>query len=153
MANTYSQIYLHVVFAVAYRHSLIEQSWEEALYKYISGIASHCGQKLLAIDGMPDHIHILLSIGPDCRISDLMRIIKCNSSRWVNETQLARSKFQWQNGYGAFSVSASRRDAVRNYIRGQKEHHAMETFCQEYTRVLNEHEIGFDERYVFKDPE
>ena len=146
-------MYLHVVFAVAHQESLIEQKWEEALFKYISGIASHCGQKLLAIDGMPDHIHILLSIGPDCKLSDLMRLMKCNSSRWVNENGLAHGKFQWQSGYGAFSVSTGRLDAVRNYIRGQKEHHAKETFHEEYIRVLNENGIGFDERYIFKNPE
>ena len=153
MTNTYCETYLHVVFAVKHRQALIDQSWEERLYKYISGITSQCGQKLLAINGMPDHIHILLSFGPDCKLSDLMRSIKSSSSKWVNENRLAQGKFQWQTGYGAFSVSTLSIDVVRNYIRGQKQHHSKKTFREEFIQALEDNDIEFDQRYIFHAPE
>lgn len=103
MANTYSQIYIQVVFAVYGRENLIDKSWREELYKYIAGIIRNEGQKLLAINGIADHIHILINLKPNASLSDVVKSIKANSSRWVNEKRFVRGKFQWQEGYGAFS--------------------------------------------------
>ncbi|MCE3229405.1 MAG: tpn [Bacteroidetes bacterium] len=103
MANTYSQIYIQIVFAVRKRNSLIHPSWENELYKYITGIIQNKGQKLIAINGMPDHIHILIGMKPTCCLSDLVREIKKSSNEYVKENGFTKTQFQWQEGFGAFS--------------------------------------------------
>src|SRR5919206_1046361 len=103
MANTYTQIYIQVVFAVSGRLSLIRHEYKEEIYKYITGIARNDGHKLIAINGMPDHVHILLGLKPEMALSDLVRDIKSNSTKFINERRLAQGKFCWQEGYGAFS--------------------------------------------------
>ena len=105
MANTYSQIYIHVVFAVKGRESSISNKFKDELYKYICGIVTNNHQKVYAINGMPDHLHILISIKPNCLLSDLVRDIKANSSKWINQKKIILGKFQWQEGFGSFSVS------------------------------------------------
>ncbi len=121
MAGTFSQIYIQVVFAVADRESLISQEWEEELYKYITGVIRNKKQKLLAINGMPDHVHILIGMKPSCCLSDLVREIKKASNDFVSRKKLSKFKFQWQEGYGAFSYSHSHLDNVIGYIQRQKD--------------------------------
>jgi REP element-mobilizing transposase RayT len=149
MANTFSQIYIHTVFAIRGRENLIHV-WKDELYKYICGIVNGNNQKVYAINGMPDHIHLLLSIKPDCKLSDLMRDIKASSSKWVNTKKFVRGKFQWQEGFGAFSCSQSQVDIVIAYIDNQEKHHSKKSFRQEYIELLHKFQIAYDEKYVFE---
>jgi REP element-mobilizing transposase RayT len=150
MAGTYSQIYLQVVFAVKGRENLIAPSWKEALHKYISGIVTAKEQKSIIVNGMPDHIHAFVGLKPSMRISDLVRDMKNNSSKFINESGFIRSRFSWQEGYGVFSYSRSHIDRVYNYILNQEERHRKKTFQREYLDFLREHDIDFNEKYVFE---
>lgn len=150
MAGTFSQIYIQIVFAVKFRRNLILPEWEDELYKYVTGILSRKNQKLLAINGMPDHIHILISMRPVCSLSELVREIKKSSTEFVNQRKLTPVKFQWQEGYGAFSYSQSALDHVIKYIRNQKEHHRTKNFQQEYMDFIKQFQIDCDERYLFE---
>lgn len=151
MANTYTQIHVQFVFAVKYRDSLITPLLKEELYQYISGIIKHHKHKLLAINGMSDHIHIFIGMRPTQSISDLMQDIKGSSSKWINEKKFLKVKFEWQEGYGAFSYSKSQVDNVINYIKNQEQHHKKESFRNEYLNFLNRFEVEYDEKYIFKD--
>lgn len=148
--STYSQIYIHVVFAVKGRESLIHYSWEEELYKYISGIVKNKEQKMLAINGMPDHIHFLIGMKPSCCLSDLIREIKKSSNDFIREKKFCKHKFQWQEGYGAFSYSNSSINSVIEYIQNQKDHHKKKTFRDEYIDFLTKFEIEFKSEYLFQ---
>ena len=148
--STYSNIYIQVVFAVKGRGSLIQHSWEEELYKYISGIVNNKEQKMLAINGMPDHIHFLIGMKPSCCLSDLVREIKKSSNEFINERKFTKLKFQWQDGYGAFSYSHSNLDKVIGYIEKQKEHHKKKTFKDEYIEFLTKFKIDFKSEYLFE---
>jgi REP element-mobilizing transposase RayT len=149
MSSTFSQIYIQIVFAVKFRESLIQNSWEEELYKYISGIITNKGQKLLAINGMPNHIHILIGMKPTCCLSDLVREIKKSSNEFIKEKKFVNGRFQWQEGFGAFSYSHSNLDNVIKYIRTQKEHHENKTFKEEYIEFLNKFEVDYKDAYLF----
>ncbi len=149
MANTFSQIYIHAVFAVKGRENLIHK-WKDELHKYICGIVNGNQQKVYAINGMPDHIHILISIKPDCNLSDLMRDIKASSSKWINTKDFVKGKFQWQEGFGAFSVSQSQLDKVIAYIDNQEKHHSKVSFKQEYIELLKKYQVEYNEKYVFE---
>ena len=149
MSSTFSQIYIQVVFAVKGRQSLIHSSWEEELYKYITGIVNNKKQKLLAINGTNNHIHILIGLKPSCRLSDLVREIKKSSNTFIKEKRFTRYKFEWQEGYGAFSYSHSALDNVIAYINNQKEHHRKRTFKEEYLDFLKKFEIEFKDEYLF----
>ncbi len=149
MAGTFSQIYIQVVFAVKGRQSLILPQWDEELYKYISGIVKNKEQKLLAINGMPDHIHILIGMKPSCCLSDLVREIKKSSNEFVNEKRFCKSKFSWQEGFGAFSYSYSALDNVIAYIQNQKEHHKKQLFKDEYKEFLDKFQIEHKDEYLF----
>jgi REP element-mobilizing transposase RayT len=149
MSSTYSQIYIQVVFAVKGRQSLIQQSWEEELYKYITGIIQNKGQKMLAINGMPDHIHIFIGLKPSCCLSDLVREIKKASNIFINEKKFCPFKFEWQEGYGAFSYSHSALDNVIGYIANQKEHHRKKSFKEEYVDFLKKFDVDYKEEYLF----
>lgn len=149
MANTFSQIYIQVVFAVKGRDSLIHSSWEEELYKYIAGIIRNKGQKLLAINGTPDHIHFLVGIKPSCCLSDLIREIKKSSNGFISEKKLTKFNFNWQEGYGAFSYSYSDIENVIKYIMMQKEHHKDRSFKEEYLELLRKFEIEHQPEYLF----
>ncbi|OXA75828.1 REP element-mobilizing transposase RayT [Flavobacterium aquidurense] len=149
MANTYSQIYIHIVFAVKGMQSLISENWKEEVYKYITGITTNKGQKLIAINGMPDHIHILIGLKPDKSISDLVREIKSNSSKFINDKKWINGKFEWQNGFGAFSYSHSQISNVINYIQRQEEHHQTKTFKEEYIEFLKLFNVEFKDEYLF----
>lgn len=149
MANTYSQIYIQVVFAVQQRASLIRPEWRDELFKYISGIINNKGQKLIAIGGVADHIHILLGIKPTTALSELVRDIKANSSAFVNEKRLTKGKFSWQEGFGAFSYSRSQIDTVAKYVRNQEAHHSTRSFREAYRELLERFDVDYDERYLF----
>jgi len=147
--STYSQIYLQIVFAVKYRQALIQSNWEEQLYRYITGIVQKKGQKMLAINGTNNHIHIFINIKPSCCIADLVREIKKASTAFINENKLTPCKFQWQEGYGVFSYSHSHIDKVAKYVMNQKEHHKKKTFKEEYTALLKKFDVMFEEKYLF----
>ena len=149
MANTFSQIYIHAVFAVKSRENLINNNWKDELYKYICGIVNNNQQKVYAINGVPDHVHILVSIKPNLLLSDLIRDIKSSSSKWINSKQLVKRKFYWQEGFGSFSVSQSQLDKVIGYIDNQEVHHQKLSFKKEYIGLLESYKIVYDEKYIF----
>lgn len=151
MANTYSQLYFHIVFAVKGRANLIKTHWKDELYKYISGIITNKDQKLMIINGMPNHLHLLISTKPNCNLSDLVRDIKTNASKWINEKRFVNGKFQWQNGFGAFTVSQSQLQKITNYIKNQEEHHKVKSFREEYVDFLKAYNIDFNTQYIFED--
>ena len=149
MANTYTQIYIHVVFAIKYREASISHLWKERLHKYITGIIRNKGHKLIAINTMPDHVHIFIGMKPDESLSDLVRDIKRDSTNFVNQEIKPRVKFQWQEGFGAFSYSHSQIDSVVNYIIHQEEHHQKQTFREEYETLLKKFSVDYEPRYAF----
>jgi putative transposase len=151
MPNTYTQIHIQCVFAVKFRQSTIQSSWKERLHQYITGILQNQGHKMIAINSMPDHVHIFFGFRPNQSLSDLMRVLKSDSSEWINKQQFLPSLFRWQEGYGAFSYSRSQISNVVNYIENQEEHHRNKTFLEEYKQFLEQFEIEFDERYIFKE--
>lgn len=151
MPNTYTQLYVHVVFAVKGRRNLIAAKWKDHLYQYITGIIQGKRQKLMVINGMPDHLHLFIGIHPDCNLSDLVRDIKSNSSKWINDNKLTQVKFQWQTGFGAFSKGQSEIKTVINYILNQEEHHKKKSFRQEYVDLLDSYEISYQSDYLFDD--
>jgi putative transposase len=150
MSGTFSQLYIQYVFAVKGRQNFIHKNFEEEVYKYISGIIKGKEQKPLAVNGMADHIHILVGLRPAMRISDLIRDIKNNSSNFINEKGWLKQKFSWQEGYGVFSYSESNFGKVIDYIRNQKQHHEKRTFRQEYLLLLKKFNIPFEEKYLFE---
>jgi putative transposase len=149
MANTFSQIYIQLVFAVQGRENLISPARREELHKYITGIVTKRGQKLLSIFCMPDHAHLLVGLKPSIAISDLVRDIKAGSSNFVNENRWVPGHFNWQEGFGAFSYSRSHIDQVCKYILNQEHHHSKTNFKNEYTSLLKKFEVEFDEQYLF----
>lgn len=150
MANTYTQIHIQAVFTVQNRDCIIRNTWKDELYKYITGIVQNNNHKLLAINGMPDHIHILFGLRPSQSVSDLMQDIKGSSSKWINNKRLVPGKFSWQEGYGAFSYSKSDLQNVISYINSQLLHHKGKSFLTEYLELLREFEIDYDDQYLFK---
>ena len=149
MPNTYSQIHVHVVFTVARRQNLIHHEFKDNLYRYITGIIQKRGHKLLAINGMPDHVHLLIGFRPEAALSDLIRDVKSFSARHINESGWLCEHFKWQEGFGAFSYSRSDVPAVIRYIRRQEEHHREQTFQEEYLEILQRFEVEYDRRYLF----
>lgn len=149
MSNTYTQLHVQIIFAVKGRQSLIPFSFEEELYKYITGIVQKKNQKMLAINGMPDHIHFFVGLRPDIAISDLVREVKKASNKFINEKLNLGREFAWQDGYGAFSYCRSHVQTVINYIKNQKKHHMNEKFRDEYIAFLKEFEIDFNPDYLF----
>jgi REP element-mobilizing transposase RayT len=150
MANTYTQIHIQVVFAVQDRSSLIRKSWGDELYKYITGIIQNHGHKVLAINGMPDHVHVFFGMRPSQSLSDLMQDIKGDSSRWINQKGFVKGRFSWQEGFGAFSYSKSGVHNVIEYIKKQEIHHKKKSFREEYMDFLRKFGVDYDERYIYK---
>lgn len=150
MANTYTQLYVQLVFAVKGRQSLIKKQHRERIHKYITGIVQKRGQKMLAVFCMPDHVHIFVGFKPTVCLSDLVRDIKTNSTLFINENQFTPSKFAWQEGFGAFSYAHSQIDSVCKYILNQEEHHSARNFEMEYLDFLQKFEVGYEERYLFE---
>ena len=149
MANTYSQIYIQTVFAVSNRESLVKTYFKEDLYKYITGIVTKQGQKLIAINGVSDHLHILIGLKPSIALADLVRDIKCDSSNHINKKKWVHGKFAWQDGYGAFSYGHSQLNTVIRYIQNQEKHHSRRSFRSEYVTLLRKFDIAFEDKYVF----
>lgn len=150
MANTFTQLYVHIVFAVKGRQNLISANHREELHKYITGIVQNKNQKMLAIFCMPDHVHMFIGMKPDMSISDLVRDIKANASRYINDQKWVVGKFSWQEGFGAFSYAKSQQNDVVKYILNQEDHHKIKSFKEEYLEILKKFEVEYDEQYLFE---
>jgi REP element-mobilizing transposase RayT len=150
MPHTYTQIYIQIVFAVEGRQSLLPPEHNDELQKYITGIVSGRKQKLIAINNMPDHVHLLVGLRPDAALSDLVRCIKSNSSSFIKAKGWVPGRFSWQEGFGAFSYSRSHLGAVIRYIENQQRHHARRTFREEYTQLLEKFAVRYEPRYLFR---
>lgn len=151
MPNTYSQLYIHVVFAVKRRENLIAGAWKEDLFRYIIAICSNHKQKVVCINGMPDHVHILINYSPDLVISDIVGQIKSSSTNWINQKKFLKVRFSWQSGFGVFSVSPRGVSKVKNYIINQENHHKRQKFREEYIDIIKTAGIVYDEKYIFED--
>ena len=149
MADTYTQIYIHIIFAVKGRQNHISVDWKDELYKYITGIISNKKQKLIHINGISDHIHILIGMKPTISLSDLVRDVKFNSTNFINAKRYINGKFYWQEGFGAFSCSPSQLDKVINYIKNQEIHHKRKTFKEEYVEFLKRYNVEYKPEYLF----
>ena len=149
MADTYTQLYIHLIFAVKGRQSIIPKQHKEELHKYITGIIDSKNQKVIQINSMPDHVHILVGITPDIAVSDLVRDIKANSSKFINRKRWVAGKFEWQEGFAAFSYAHSQLNTVARYIRNQETHHARQTFREEYIAFLKRFDVPYNPKYVF----
>ena len=150
MANTYSQLNVHGVFSVQGRANLLTDDFREELFKYIYGILKNTKQFPLAVNGYKDHVHVFFELHPTSSVSEIMQLVKTNSSKWINEKKILSGKFNWQSGYGAFSYSRSQRDDVINYIKNQERHHLKRTFKDEYMDLLQKFEIDYEDAYIFE---
>ena len=150
MSNTYHQIYIQAVFAVKYREALINDGSKSKIFSVIGNLINETGCKTIIVNGTEDHVHCLLALKPTISVSELMRIVKGKSSRYINEHQLTKHKFEWQEGYGVFTYSKSHLDIVYKYIANQEEHHKKQNFKDEYVSFLNKYNVKYDERYVFE---
>ncbi len=148
--GSFTKLTYHVIFSTKYRHPRIQDAFRERLYEYIGGTIRGLKGHLIEIGGVEDHVHLLANFSPAAALSDVIRDIKANASRWLNELDEIPSKFEWQKGYAAFTVSYSQRKPVRDYIRNQREHHRKRTFKEEYMEFLQRHDIEFEERYLFE---
>jgi REP element-mobilizing transposase RayT len=146
--GTYSQMYVHIVFSPKRRAPLIHPSWEDELYKFITGIVTNKGQKMLAINGIPDHIHIVIGYKPSCCISDLVREIKKSTNTFIKEKKFTRFTFAWQEGFAAFTFSQRSMHRVIKYVLNQKQHHAHCSYPDEFLMFLNENEVEYDSKYL-----
>lgn len=153
MADTYTQLYIHIVFAVKYRDAAISEEWDERLRQYITGIVQYNRHKLIAINNMPDHMHLFVGLNPAQSISVLMQQVKGDSSEWINKEKLAKQRFRWQEGYGAFSYARSQVDTVVKYIQNQQIHHKKKNFLVEYREMLDSFGIRYDQSRVFSEME
>jgi putative transposase len=149
MAGTYTKLYYHIVFSTKHRAGFITPAIDEEIYKYVCGIIRGIGGHCIEINGTSDHVHLLAILPPKIAISDALRDIKANSSKWVHETKPTLAMFAWQDGYSAFTVSTSQVDPVREYIRDQKIHHCELDFKGELLGLLAKHEVEYDERYIW----
>ena len=149
MAGTFSQIYIQYVFAVKGRDTLLQKTWRDDVFKYMAGIIKGKNQKAIIVNGVSDHVHVFVGLKPSMNISELVRDIKNNSSNFINEQKFLKSKFSWQEGYGAFSYAHSQIENVYQYIANQEEHHRKKTFKEEYIEFLQKFEIDYNEKYLF----
>jgi putative transposase len=150
MANTYSQLNIHCVFAVKGRENFIRREFRDDLHRYMAGILVGDGCYSLAVNGWRDHVHAFFELPVTMAVSDQMRMLKATSSKWVNDNRLIKGKFVWQDGYGAFSYSKSQRDTVIKYIMNQEVHHKGVTFREEYLSLLRKFGIAFKDEYLFE---
>jgi len=149
MANTYTQIYIHAVFAVEGRQSLIAPEHKIEIYKYMTSVIQNQKNKVMAINGMPDHVHVLIGLNPDIALSDLVRDAKAAASSLINDKRWVRGHFNWQRGYGAFSYSKSQVSRVAKYIEDQERHHAKRSFRDECVALLKKFDVEYDPKYLF----
>lgn len=150
MANTYTQIHIQAVVAVKFRSSVIQSFWNQRLHQYITGIVQNNNHKMLCINSMPDHLHLFFGFRPTQSLSDLMRMVKGESSEWINKNKLTSSIFRWQEGYGAFSYARSQVKAVAQYVENQEIHHRKISFLEEYKNFLKKFEVEYEDQYIFK---
>jgi len=150
MPGTFTQIYIHVIFAVKGRQNLLQKPWREEVFKYIAGIIKNKNQKPIIVNGVSDHVHLLIGLKPIMCLSDLIRDVKNNTTNFINEQKYIRGKFSWQEGYGAFSYSHSQLYNIYNYILNQEAHHRVKSFKEEYLNLLKEFEIKYEEKYLFE---
>lgn len=150
MANTYTQLYIHIIFAVKSRKCLIPKQHKESVYKYITGVVQEREHKMIAINGMPDHIHIFVGIKPHQSISDLVFEVKTAATKYIKKQDWMKYKFSWQRGFGAFSYSRSQISNVATYIENQEVHHKKRSFREEYLDILQKFDVEYDERYIFE---
>ncbi len=150
MANTYTQINIHAIFSVKGRENIITRNFRDRLHPYIAGIINNTGNYSLAVNGYKDHVHVFFELNPSLALSGVIRDLKANSSKWINENRFILGRFSWQEGYGAFSYSRSQRDNVIRYIMEQEKHHAGRSFKEEYLDLLRKFEIPFEDNYVFE---
>ena len=153
MGNTYTQLYIHCVFAVKYRKAMIDSAWDQRLRLYITAIVQNNGHKMLAINNMPDHLHLFIGLNPAQSISHLIQLVKGDSSEWINKERLTEHKFNWQAGYGAFSYARSQIKNVCNYIANQQAHHKQHNFLSEYRKMLDDFAVEYNDAYLFKELE
>jgi len=151
MANTYHQVYLQTVFAVKYRHAVINPVWKPKLLGVLGNLINETGCKTIIVNGVEDHVHCFLGLRPAVSISELMKVIKSKSSKYINENELTPNRFEWQEGYGVFSYSQKHVDRVFKYIQNQEEHHRKQLFRNEYLELLQEFKVAYDEQYVFQE--
>ena len=151
MPNTYHQIYIHGVFAVKNRNAMIGMSWKPKMMAVIGNLINETGSKNILVNGVEDHVHCLFGLKPPVSISDVMKIAKSKSSKWLNENNLLRYHFEWQSGFGAFSYSQSQIDILYKYILNQERHHQHQSFREEYIELLTKFNVNFDENYIFHD--
>lgn len=150
MANTYHQIYVQFVFAVKYREAVVANEWKSTLFGVIGNLINETGCKTIIVNGVEDHVHCFLGLKPTVSISELMKTVKAKSSKYINDHNLTKSRFEWQEGYGAFSYGHSQIDVVYKYIANQEEHHKTKTFKEEYLEFLDKFQVPFDEKYLFE---
>ncbi|WDQ16403.1 IS200/IS605 family transposase [Rhodopirellula sp. P2] len=148
--STFTNLLFHLIYSTKYRKPAIRSEWQDELHGYLGGIVRDQKGTLLKIGGVEDHVHLLAKLSPTIAISDVLRTIKSNSSKWINERSDVHRKFEWQSGYAAFSVSESQAPAVADYIANQAEHHRKKTFEEEFLSILKRHRIQYDPRYVFE---
>ncbi len=151
MANTYHQVYLQAVFAVKYRNAVIDRAWKGKLFGVIGNLINEAHCKTIIVNGVEDHVHCFLGLRPAVSISELMKVVKAKSSKYINDNSLTRSRFEWQEGYGVFSYSQRQVEAVYRYIQNQEEHHKKQIFRSEYLNLLKEFNVDHDELYIFQD--
>ena len=152
MANTYSQIHIQTVFAVKYRQAMIDMAWKDELCSVIGNIINEQGCKTFIVNGVEDHVHCFFGLKPSISVSELMQVAKAKSSKWLNETGYLEHRFEWQVGFGAFSYTQSHKDSVYGYIKRQEEHHQKVKFIDEYTQLLKQNDINYDDAYLFVEP-
>ena len=151
MANTFSQVYIQCVFAVKYRDAIINKEWRQTQLGVIGNLINETGCKTIIVNGVEDHVHCFVGLKPIVSISELMKEVKAKSSKYINDHQLVKRRFEWQEGYGVFSYGHSQIDDVYKYIPNQESHHKKQTFKEEYLEFLEKFEVPYDERYIFAD--
>jgi putative transposase len=152
MANTYHQIYLQTVFPVKYRAALLEKEWRSQVFAVIGNLINECECRTIIVNGVEDHVHCFIGLRPAVSVSDLMKTVKAKSSKYINDHSLTSERFEWQEGYGAFSYSQSHVNAVYKYILNQERHHQKQSFKDEYLEFLRKFKVDYDEQYLFHDP-
>jgi len=149
MANTYHQVYLQIVFAVKYRAAVLNKTWRNQVFGVIGNLINEANCKTIIVNGVEDHVHCFVGLKPVVSISELMKTVKAKSSKYINDHRLTPDRFEWQEGYGVFSYHQSLVDTVFNYIQNQEQHHAVQTFAEEYLDLLKEFNVEYDEQYIF----
>ncbi|MBK8243867.1 MAG: IS200/IS605 family transposase [Saprospiraceae bacterium] len=151
MANTYSQIYVQIVFAVKYRKALLDKAWRSQVFGVMGNLINETNCKTIIVNGVEDHVHCFVGLKPAISVSELMKIVKAKSSKYINDHSLTRERFEWQTGFGVFSYSQIDIERVFKYIQNQEEHHRSKKFKEEYLELLKEYQVEYDEQYLFED--